>query len=336
MALNETVRRLYDDFGQQKPMGAASPSPRLPHYFLVRTFMGETDLAVILNTKRCSYQCKFCQLPAKSSRQWIAGDDVVAQFEFVVKEVKHALSILERVSLSNEGSVLDESTLADTALIQIARAVQELRRVRTLVLETRLEYLDVQVIERIKAAAPRPTINILTGFETLDQEIRDKILVKRETMETFLQGLDKVAECGAELGAYVLFKPSQTMTDEEAFREAERSIDFLLEECRRRAVGLSIRLNPMYLAAGSGWGKIAAQTQEYTPPRLTDLMRLAEEKAREGARIYIGLSTEGLDGSGGTYHSREDYYPSLVKPIKMFNDGKISSFDWEAVNRSAT
>src|SRR4051794_4797506 len=71
VALATRVRRLYDAYGQRKPMGAASADPRRPHFFLLRTFRGQNDLLVILNTKRCQYQCHFCRLPAKSSKVWI-------------------------------------------------------------------------------------------------------------------------------------------------------------------------------------------------------------------------------------------------------------------------
>lgn len=335
MSVEDVARRLYDEFGQRKRMGGSALDSRTPHYFLLRTFLGDNDLAVLLNTKRCRYNCPYCELPAKSSKKWISAEDILAQFLYILHEVKHALSILDRVSLSNEGSVLDTTTMPMEALVAIARCVYELRRVRTLVLETRLEFVSVDVIQEIQRAAPRLTLNILAGFETQDAKIRTEILDRRESLETVLTGLDGVAETGATLGAYVLFKPSPAMSDDEAFVEADRTIDYLAGECRRRHISLYIRLNPMYVATGSKWGELAAATPDYQPPRLTDVMRLAEKKAREGVPIYIGLSTEGLGENWGTYLAREDYSPGLVRPIKLFNDGKILSFDWEALAEPA-
>jgi radical SAM enzyme (TIGR01210 family) len=290
--------------------------------------MAENDLLIILNTKRCRYSCPFCTLPWKSSKEWIEPQDIVTQFEFAATEVKHALSIVDRVTLSNEGSVLDAGTLATDALLTIADAIQELRRVRMLVLETRLEFVDSLVICELQRATRRATVNILTGFETLNVDIRDNILSKEESLDRFLAGLDRVAECGAEFSSYVLFKPDPAMTDYEGTKEAESTIDFLANECARRRIPLTIRLNPMYLARGSKWGDLAHATTEYRPPRLTDVMKLAEKKRREGIRIYIGLSTEGLDEPLGTYMAREDYSSQLIGPVKAFNDGKIAMFDW--------
>src|SRR6266516_115818 len=270
MSLENRIKSLYDEFGQRKSMGRSAPDTQKPHFFLLRTFRGENDLLIILNTKRCRYQCHFCQLPAKSSKTWIASDDILAQFEYVLYEMKHSLSILDRVTLSNEGSVLDSTTLPTETLFTIARCIYELRRVRTLVLETRLEFVDPSVIRQIQEAAPRTVINILTGFETHDPYIRDRILFKRESLDAFQAGLNRVAETKSELTAYVLYKPSPVMTDDEAFIEAESTIDYLVNECSHRSIPLTIRLNPMYLAKGSYWARLAKAAPNYKPPRLTD------------------------------------------------------------------
>lgn len=319
------VRELYERFGQRKPMGESAPSPWLPHFFLHRTFLGDQDLLIIFNTKRCKYRCHFCQLPAKSSPTLIPGREIVSQFSYVVRELKHSLSVMDRVTFSNEGSVLDPDTFPTEAMLEIAEGVGEMRRVRTMVLETRLEFVDTAVLNRIREAAPRVSLNILTGFETHDPYIRDKVLYKREPLEIFERGLDRVAEAGAQLTAYVLYKPHWDMSDEEAVAEAEASIDYLAEQAKARGLSLSVRLNPMYAADGSKWARRAHVSPDYQPPRLTDVMRVAEKKRQQGVNIYIGMSTEGLD-DGSNYMAREDYSPALIKPVVLFNSGKINSF----------
>jgi radical SAM enzyme (TIGR01210 family) len=317
--LRTEAQRLYAEFGQRKPMGAAAGTPRRPHFFLLRTFHGKTDLLVILNTKRCRYQCDFCQLPAKSSRAWIPAEDIIAQFRYVLTEVKHTLSIVDRITLSNDGSVLDAKTLDPEALTQIVDAINEMRRVRIVLLETRLEFADVDQLTTLGARLQRARINILTGFETVDQDLRDRVLRKRESLDTFRAGLDRLSILGLDLTAYVLFKPAADMTDAAAYYEARRSIDYLRTECDRRGIGLTIRLNPMYLAAGSVWSRHAAAMSEYVPPRLSDCLRLAEEVATEGVSIYLGLSSEGLSDPAGTYAAREDFSTELLKAVKVFN-----------------
>lgn len=316
--LHEIVRQLYSNFGQRKAMGISAQDTKHPHYFLHRTFLGENDLLIILNTKRCAYQCFFCQLPAKSSKLFVNEQEILAQLEFVFYELKHSLSVMDRITLSNEGSVLDQITLPVNVLYEIARCANEMKRVRKLVLETRLEYVDVELINEIKIIAPRVSIDILTGFETHDPIIRDEMLGKNESLNEFERGLDKVAQSQSSLTAYILYKPSPFMTDEEGFLEASTSIDYLCDQCDNRNIPLTIRLNPMYAASKSRWAKIAHRIPTYKPPRLSDVLKLAEVKRKEGACIYIGLSTENLD-DGSTYMSREDYSMELLKRAIAFN-----------------
>lgn len=327
------VAHLYNAYGQRKEMGRPSPALNVPHFFLLRTFLGGNDLLVILNTKRCRYQCTFCTLPAKSPRTWIPDDYVIAQFRYVTDELKHALSIVDRVTLSNEGSMLDESTVGQPAVDAILSAIARMRRVRRIELETRMEFVRSRRLQELAALAPRAGLGILTGFETVNERIR-KLLGKREPLATVLAGLDRLAEAGASLTAYVLFKPHPEMADVEAVEEARASIEFLGKECANRGLPLTVRLNPMYRASGSRWARLASASRSYAPPRLTDVMKVAEEEVQRGIPVYIGLSTEGLTDDQGSYTWRDDYSPQLIRYVKLFNDGNVQRFPWDEIHSS--
>lgn len=318
--LSEFAAGLYRDYGPAKPMGEAAFSSDRPHFFLLRNFSGEIDLLAILNTERCAYQCHFCQLPEKSLRTLIPADLIIEQFAYVLNQQKHALGVIERVTLSNEGSVLDEGTFPETALEVIAEAIGQLRRVKTLVLETRMEYVKKDKLLRLREYNPRATINILTGFETSNEDIRDRILGKREPLSVFKTGLDEVAAAGASLTAYILYKPSFEMTDEEALHDAVQSFLYLQGECRRRQIPWSVRINPMYVAEGSKWAE-QARTNFFQPPQLSHVLEFARWVREQGISAYIGLSMEGLESEGGDYRSREDFSHELLKEAIIFNRG---------------
>lgn len=323
--LEALVRDLYDEYGPRKPMGVPAGNPRVPHYFLHRNFLGDQDLLIIFNTKRCRYQCHFCDLPRKSSRRYIGTSDILLQFEYVVRELRHSLGVLDRLTLSNEGSVLDATTFAAEALIDIAKCSHELRRVRRLVLETRLEFVHNEVLSAILCSNHRVSIDILTGFETANQRIRDQVLRKRETLGQFEDGLDRVREAGCRLTCYVLFKPDPRMSDVEAQDDAASSIEYLSHQCRERGIPLTIRLNPMYAAEHTPWTRVAHNTPGYLPPRLTDVLDTARKKASEDVRIYIGLSSEGLSQGTDTYMAREDYSHNLLKEVVKWNTTGVSA-----------
>lgn len=315
---SDHVQSLYRQFGPPKPMGSSAGAPDRPHFFLHRKFLGEQDLAILFNTKRCRYQCRFCALPDKSSLSWIGADHVLQQFTYVVDEVKHSLGVLDRLTIANEGSVLDATTFPAEALTGIVEAARVLPSLRKVVIETRIEFAQIDRLVQLRAASGKQ-IDVLTGFETLDTRIRDEILGKRETLSSFLSGLDRVAEAGAELTTYILYKPSPYMTDDDARTEAAASIDFVRAQCAQRAIPLIIRLNPMYVSRNTPWARLAESIPDYRPPRLTDVVELAEQKRRNGARIYLGLTSEGLSDVDGTYRGREDFSPPLLKRAIVAN-----------------
>lgn len=318
MTLEAFLSDTYRRFGPPKPMNEIVEDRNWPHFFLHRNFLGEQDLAILFNTRRCRYQCKFCALPFKATRDWVGAEQVLQQFRNVVQEVRHAIGVFDRLTIANEGSVFDDTTFPQDALEHIVRSVRVLPNLRKLVIETRLEFVQADALRRFGVESAKK-IDVLTGFETLDETIRDEVLGKREPVDVFLSGLDEVAAGGAELTAYVLFKPDPRMTDAEARTEAEASIDFLTLQCARRNIPLIIRLNPMYLSRGTTWAKTAAATPGYKPPKLSDVSAVARAKQKHGVRIYYGLTSEGLSDAEGTYRGREDFSSALLKQCIISN-----------------
>jgi archaeosine synthase beta-subunit len=321
--LEQHLRTLYRRFGPPKAMGESAPSRDRPHFFLHRNFLGEQDLTILFNTKRCQYQCKFCALPFKSSREWIAEEDVLAQFRYVIDEVKHGLGVIERITLANEGSVLDETTYPAGALTQITAATRLLPSVYKLVLETRLEFVRAERLQEIREISGK-RLDVLTGFETRDPDIRERVLGKRESLEVFEAGLDIISATGTELTCYVLFKSDPAMDDGQAWEEAEASISYLQQACRERTIQLTIRLNPMYVAKGTAWARRASSIEDYQPPRLSDVISLAEKKRAEGLPVYLGLTSEGLSNQRNTYRGREDFTPVLLKQAIIMNGDRAT------------
>jgi radical SAM enzyme (TIGR01210 family) len=318
MNLSELLKKYYKAYGPPKPMNAGAPNLEWPHFFLHRKFLGEQDLAILFNTKRCRYQCRFCALPFKASRKWVDGELVIQQFANVIGEVKHGIGVFERLTVANEGSVLDQDTFPSEALHDIVTSVKVLPNIRKVVLESRLEFVSEPVLERLSEGSGK-RLDILTGFETLDETIRDEVLGKREPLAAFTSGLDRLGRVGTDLTTYILFKPSPFMSDTEAMEEAERSIDYVAEQCDKRGIPLIIRLNPMYVARGTPWAAAACAHADYQPPRLSDVIALAERKIAQGVRIYLGLTSEGLSEPKDTYRGREDFSSELLKKGILLN-----------------
>lgn len=317
--LQDYVRQVFRKYGPPKAMGSNSGTNQKPHFFLHRKFLEEHDLAILFNTKRCRYNCHFCGLPNKSSTTWISEEDVNAQFKYVINEIRNSIGVLDRLTIANEGSVFDEKTFPWETLLEIVYASKVLPRLKRVVIESRLEFVTEEKLNIVKENMKAPILDILTGFETLDEYLRDTILGKQESLQSFQDGLDVLEKVGAHLTAYVLFKPHYEMSDEEAWDEAEKSIDYVVESCKKRNIPLTIRLNPMYMAEGTKWAVEAQKNKDYKPPKLSDVLKLAKKKIDEGVSIYLGLTSEGLSDEDNTYRAREDFDTGLLKEAIIMN-----------------
>lgn len=314
------VHHLCRAYGRQKKMGHHKRRTGRPKFFLHRVFLGEHDLLVILDAGPCTYRCSFCGLPRASRRSAPSCEQTESQFLNVMRQMRNSLDVLDRLTLSCDSSMLDPAAFSQEGLQSLVKAAGRIRHLKRLVVETRLIFATDEVLCRIRELAPRLSLNILTGFETLDGTIRDRILNKGERVEDFLKGLDRLAAHGCELTAYVLFKPSPYMSDEEAMNEARASADFLVSECSARGIPLTLRINAMYAAIGTEWADMARHADGYQPPRLQDVIDLAGSLRSRGVAVYIGASSEGLGEDWGRHETREGYSVRLADYVNRFNE----------------
>jgi len=315
----QEVSGLLRTFGPAKPMGGRLLLPTEPYFFLIRRFLSDIDLLVILNTKKCRCYCRFCGLSREREEGSICGKDIVEQFVSVCRTVCHSLSILDRVTISNEGSVLDKETLPQSALYSIVNSLSMIKSLRRIVLETRIELIDYHTMKLLQDLAPTVMFDILTGLETRSDYIRNTILRKDQTIEEFEEGLRYIAQANCALTSYVIFKPDPNMSDNDAKQEAILTIEYLREICTELRVPLTVRLNPMYAAKGTPWAEDAETVDNYQPS-LADVLDVAEKAKASGIPTYIGLSWEGLAHPRGTYVAHKDFSREVFKRAKAFND----------------
>lgn len=311
--VNET-RLLYKKYGQSKPMNFEKELC----YFLQRNFKGEQDLLIIFQTSPCYSHCKFCNL---SNRVKCNGIGITNQFYYVINQLKHSLSVLDRITLSNNGSILDSRTVPFSELLNIIKSISLIRNISTIVLETDLRYINITLLKELQSYAGDMKINILTGFETLDEEILLNVLGKNRKKSDFEQKLDIIAECNCDFTAYILYKPTQDMNDNEAYIEAKQSALYLINECEKRKVQLTLRINPMFAAVGTEWAQKALDSSVYSPPHISEIFKLALE-LNDKVPTYIGLSTENKDEKWGSYRIHSDVTQELLIEMINFNHGK--------------
>ena len=281
-------------------------------------------LFVIFFSQACQYSlCQGCTLPSTSSLSHVGFRDLMKQVDslFVRPDVCEKSAAITKVIASNQGSMLDEATFSTTALIYfIAELNVHVPRLRTLCLETRVEYVDVSelgVLARALQESPSKTnLEIAVGFEAFDDQIRNRLFLKGFGLKGFERLVEKLAKHSFRLKCYFMLKPVAGMSDAAAVKDIHEAIDYLSELATRHQVRINLHLNPTYVARGTKLAEAFARG-EYTPPKVSDAARAVLHARGKNLTVFVGLNDEGLAVPGGSFAKPED--AEILRLLESFN-----------------
>jgi radical SAM enzyme (TIGR01210 family) len=314
-------------------------NPRIisEHWFQ-NTPEGKT-LFLVFYTQACSYsKCTGCSLPSRMSEYHIGYKDLIMQVKSVFHHIlsQEEKDEINKIIISNNGSVLDEKTFSTTALIYLISAINlECKNTRVISLETRPEYVEIEELEVIARAlieGDTPSaLELAIGVEAFDEEIRNKRfnkgldLVKIESMAEMLNSINLKFEKKypsvfkkMKMKAYFMLKPVTGMTDEEAVEDIKNGIEYLHKLSLNYNIGINMHLNPTYVAKGTIL-EDEFKKGHYIPPTLElvkEAVLFAEDKK---ITIYIGLNDEGLAVNGGSFIRENEKDRLLVCDLEKFN-----------------
>ena len=140
------------------------------------------------------------------------------------------------------------------------------------------------------------------GYETQDERIRNGVLRKGLSEETFQRVAELLAAKDVRLKAYVLIKPDASLSEAQAVTEAVRTLKHLRDTGRRLGLEVAAHLNPTYVARGSALEE-EFRLKHYQPPRLWSVVDIVSRLEGQGLAIHVGLDTEGLAVRGGTFRN---------------------------------
>jgi radical SAM enzyme (TIGR01210 family) len=298
--------------------------PTLPAQFWFQESHEGEILFVVFYTQACRWsRCLGCNLPARMSRYPVSFQKLMAQIDHLFNhpEVAPRFGRLAKLIVSNNGSVLDEKTFSSTALMYLVAKINiHLPEVRSLSLETRVEYVDVEELEFLARALQeretRATLELAVGFEAFDDRIRNEVFRKGLKLDDFEKLCRMLGRHGFPLKCYFMQKPVPGMSDEDGVADIERAIDYLSEQARTHGIRINLHLNPTYVAFGTVL-EACFQRGEYAPPQLKDVARAARHAEGRGLSVFIGLSDEGLACAGGSFIRPGD--DALVARLNAFN-----------------
>jgi radical SAM enzyme (TIGR01210 family) len=279
--------------------------PRRPIFCHVQDTPQGRELVLALFTKGCLYRrCSFCALPSLSAGDdAVSAEDIKAQVDLVMKGCPaRQRRDIRRVTVYNSGSVLDRRTLPSEALWYLFERLADFPALAEVCLDTRAEFVEDSELGGLKARIKGRRLTVAVGYETYDERIRNRVLRKGLSEAAFQRLAAKLAAHKVRLKAYVLIKPEASLSEEQAVKEAVRTLKHLRDTGRRLGLEVEAHLNPTYVARGSILEK-EFRLRHYQPPRLWSVVDIVSRLEGQGLAIHIGLDTEGLAVRGGTFRN---------------------------------
>jgi radical SAM enzyme (TIGR01210 family) len=308
-----------------------------PLSVVMRKVFGVPELIVVFYTKRCRYQCTFCTLPSASAYSDVSSESIRGQLAAALEFAASELPAIRQVSLGNEGSILDEDTFSRDQLRHVLLTTcARFPAVEEVVLETRAEFASESVLdELVELVSPR-RLTLKIGLESADAQVRERVLRKKMDLREFEEVVWSLGRRGIGLASYVLVKADPSHSDADGRADAVATCTYLKELCASSGTRLTLRVNAMYRAEGSGWATWAHE-RDWTPPSVFDLAEVMYAVADEDVHVFAGLSEEGLATVDGHFEARSDFEPWALATLEEYNrTARISTMAASSASTTGT
>lgn len=290
-------------------------------------------LFLVFYTQKCKWnRCTGCNLPSQSSEDFIEFGDIKKQIDYVFThlvnyEITQGRSI-DKIIVSNNGSVFDENTFPNSSLMYFLLKINEtLPKLKKLTLETRPEFVELselEVVRNIINETGNTEVEIAIGFEVFDDHIRNQDFKKGLSLRHFENFVEKLAQNKFSLKTYFMLKPVVGMTDEFALQDILNAVGLLKTMEERYDIEISMHLNPTYGAFGTPL-ETAYNEKKWFPPTFDAISQIIEEAYNSSIELYVGLYDEGLavEGSNWTYHTSKKDIDRVIQFNKTQNLGEF-------------
>ena len=180
------------------------------------------SLTIILKSNGCSWNgCRMCSYRHErytGAERKDSTEHMLAQLDYVARNYDYTKCPVIKIYTS--GSFFDEAEIPERVREAVAKQFAE----KTLIVESRPEYADTEVISDFcETLNPDDPLYIAIGLETSNDEIRDHSIYKGFSFEDYKQATKQIHKGGAGVKTYLLQKPA-FLTEQEALTDMHRSI----------------------------------------------------------------------------------------------------------------
>ena len=175
-------------------------------------------------------QCAFCEFQEMVDA--IAGDLPFSHDEFmaIFRAGQASMADADIMNVFTAGSFLNPGEIPMETQAAIARAVADAPKTAILRVESRVQYMVEETLRPLAEimAGSGKTLDVAIGFETQDDELRNKALRKGMSRGGFVRAVETAKRLGVRVSAYVMLMPLE-MEEGFAIKECEDSIRFAFE-----------------------------------------------------------------------------------------------------------
>ena len=322
---NKAIQQIEKGFSDsQKVLSFVQQNADRPSQYWFQTSQEGEILFIVFYTQACRWsRCLSCNLPAQMSKVHVDYKSIMAQVDYLFcqEDILAKRGVINKVIISNNGSVLDEETFSSTALMYLlAKLNLHFPAMSKLCLESCPEVVELEELEFIQRALKEgdvPTsLEFAIGFEVYDENLRNNVFMKGLSWNLFDSFLQKIQKYGYGLKCYFMQKPLVQMSDQDAVDDLWKAIDFLDAKAQEYGIPINMHINPTYVATGTVL-ESAFKEGRYQPPKLQDTVRVVAHGAGKAITIFVGLYDEDLIVEGGSFIRKGD--EQLVAELERFN-----------------
>ncbi|MDP3043019.1 MAG: hypothetical protein Q8N21_01320 [bacterium] len=248
----------------------------------------------------------------------IRGYNIASQFRFLKKIIEQ--NKIERVDILSSGSLLDEKQIDYKQVLKLMEEIKKLKDVRSVLIEGRAEYCNLDKLKRIKEVLNKNTeLEYGIGLESYSSYVRNAILKKDLSTKDYMQCIKKLAEIDVAACTYILAGiPGLPLKD--SLKETISSIFKVINFYKKHGYKGRIALFPIFIAPGTQLEDLYNQGKYnlITLGSIIDILSEIKNKVDfKKHPIFIGLDDENI--SRGRHILSRDKDEKILKLIQKFN-----------------
>ena len=212
------------------------------------------EFTVILRTNGCNWAlsrqggCSMCGYVQDASSIKVNDEMIINQFKIALENKRSAIEQDDHhyvLKIFNSGSFFDDSEISDCVRKEIYSYINEIDKIKEVIIESRVEYITMEKLEKIKEGLNEKKVEIGIGLESANDHVRNDYINKGLPIKDFEKIVLMSKQLDVGIKAYLLFKPP-FLNEQCAIDDCANSIRYCLD------LGVdTISINPINIQKGS-------------------------------------------------------------------------------------